>query len=136
MRGSGGGAGPVRSPRAGGSNGSRLGGAGKALHAKTFAVDGRRLFVGSFNFDPRSARLNTELGLVIDSARLAGRLHSALASRAPAQTYEVRLSDAGEVYWIDRRNGKEIRHDTEPGTTRWQRAAVALLSWLPIDWLL
>ncbi|MBS1135759.1 MAG: hypothetical protein H6R02_2900, partial [Burkholderiaceae bacterium] len=41
------------------------------LHAKTFAVDGKRVFVGSFNFDPRSARLNTEMGMVIDSPKLA-----------------------------------------------------------------
>ena len=41
------------------------------LHAKTFAVDGARIFVGSFNFDPRSAQLNTEMGFVIDSPALA-----------------------------------------------------------------
>ena len=41
-------------------------GAGKVagLHAKTYAVDGERIFVGSFNFDQRSARLNTEMGVV------------------------------------------------------------------------
>lgn len=92
--------------------------------------------MGSFNFDPHSRASTPSSDLVIDSARLAGRLHSALASRAPAQVYEVRLSDAGEPYWVQRRNGKEIRHNTESGTTQWQRAAVPWLSWLPIDWLL
>ena len=51
-------------------------GAGKVagLHAKTYAVDGERIFVGSFNFDQRSARLNTELGVVLDSPLGAGDL--------------------------------------------------------------
>jgi putative cardiolipin synthase len=45
-----------------------------ALHAKTFAVDRSRIFVGSFNFDQRSALLNTEMGLVIESPVLVQRL--------------------------------------------------------------
>ena len=119
-----------------GSTGSRLGGSGSALHAKTIVADGKRVFVGSFNFDPRSANLNTELGLVIDSRPLAQRMHDVIERFAPARSYEVRLSSDGDLYWIERKNGREIRHDTEPGTTRWQRAAVALLSLLPIEWLL
>ena len=55
-----------------------------SLHAKTFAVDRSRLFVGSFNLDPRSARLNTEMGVVIDSAALAARLSDALEARPDA----------------------------------------------------
>src|SRR5262249_22002077 len=42
-----------------------------SLHAKTFAIDESRAFVGSFNFDQRSTHLNTEMGLVIESATLA-----------------------------------------------------------------
>src|SRR5690606_16191916 len=49
-----------------GGSGSVSGSSGAALHAKTFTADGRRVFIGSFNFDPRSAHLNTELGFVID----------------------------------------------------------------------
>ncbi len=56
------------------------------LHAKTFAVDQRRMFVGSFNFDPRSAKLNTEMGLVIDSA---------VAGRAAVEDAGQRLAGAG-----------------------------------------
>src|SRR6185295_7292830 len=49
-----------------------------ALHAKVFAVDRSRIFVGSFNFDLRSAKLNTEMGVVVESARLASSLAEAL----------------------------------------------------------
>jgi cardiolipin synthase C len=117
----------------------RVGSAGSSasgLHAKMFAVDRARVFIGSFNFDPRSAKLNTEMGVVIDSPALAQRIAAAFDSSIPANAYEVRLSDTGELYWIERRDGSWVRHDTEPGTNVWQRAGVWFLSLLPIEWLL
>ena len=108
-----------------------------SLHAKTFAVDGTRVFVGSFNFDPRSAELNTEMGFVMQSAPLAQKLSAALdESIVSGRSYEVRLSDAGRVYWLERRGTQVVRHDTEPRTTFWQRASVTFVSWLPVEWLL
>jgi putative cardiolipin synthase len=99
-------------------------------------VDNSRVFIGSFNFDPRSSTLNTEMGFVIDSSALAHRMEVALSGRFLASAYEVRLSDAGKLYWIERREGESVRHDTEPGTSFWQRLEVWLMSMLPIDWLL
>jgi cardiolipin synthase C len=116
----------------GGSTGSSASG----LHAKTFSVDRSRVFIGSFNFDPRSAKLNTEMGVVIDSPALAQRIAAAFDSSIPANAYAVRLSDAGGLYWLECRDGQCVRHDTEPGTSFWQRAGVWFLSLLPIDWLL
>lgn len=58
------------------SKSGQSGSSGSSLHAKTFAVDGTRVFVGSLSFDPRSANLNTELGLVIESPMLARRIQS------------------------------------------------------------
>lgn len=51
----------------------------RQTHAKTFVVDRARVFVGSFNFDPRSARLNTELGFVIESRTMAQAIAEALS---------------------------------------------------------
>lgn len=45
-----------------------------ALHAKSMVIDGKTLFIGTFNLDPRSANLNTEVGVIIDSTDLAGQL--------------------------------------------------------------
>nr|WP_302474506.1 phospholipase D family protein [Roseococcus sp. MDT2-1-1] len=121
-------------------SGSGLGGsetsAASALHAKTFAVDGERLFVGSFNFDPRSIHLNTELGFVIESPSLTQALEASFAERLPAQAYEVQLASDGELEWVERRDGTLVQHRTEPGTTALRRAMVWLLSCLPIEWLL
>jgi cardiolipin synthase C len=113
-----------------------LGSSGSSLHAKAFLVDNSRVFIGSFNFDPRSSTLNTEMGFVIDSPALAQKMEVALSRRFLASAYEVRLSDAGKLYWIERREGEWVRHDTEPGTSFWQRLEVWLMSMLPIEWLL
>lgn len=106
------------------------------LHAKTFTVDRQRLFIGSFNFDPRSMHLNTELGFVIESPVLASRVQDAFETVIPQQAYEVRLSDDAKMVWLERRGDGVIRHEEEPGTTRFQRTGIAILSNLPIEWLL
>jgi putative cardiolipin synthase len=107
------------------------------LHAKTFAVDRARIFVGSFNFDQRSARLNTEMGLVIDSSALAGRLSEAFERQIPRLAYEVRLAPDGQsLQWVEQAPAGELRYDTEPGTGWWQRFKVEALSVLPIEHLL
>ena len=112
--------------------GSRAG----SLHAKTFAIDGRRIFVGSFNFDPRSARLNTEMGVVIESRTLAGRLVERLDKDLPAIAWEVRLRDDGALEWIDHGPAGEVRYSEEPASTAMRRAWIRGMSLLPIDWLL
>lgn len=107
-----------------------------SLHAKTFSVDGLRVFIGSFNFDPRSAKLNTEMGFVIYSPTLSQKVAAAFDTAMPEHAYEVRLSETGELYWLERRGEEFVRHDTEPGSTFWNRAWVWSLSVLPIEWLL
>jgi putative cardiolipin synthase len=113
-----------------------MGSSASSLHAKTFSVDGTRVFIGSFNFDPRSARLNTEMGFVIDSPAMAQRLAAALKDGIAERAYEVRLAPDGKLYWLEQNGGHTIRHDTEPGTSVWKRLGVQLLELLPIDWLL
>ena len=113
-----------------------LGSSSASLHAKTFSIDRKRAFVGSFNFDPRSQRLNTELGFVIDSPAMAEAIADAFATIIPARAYKVRLSDAGALQWVEQRNGQENVYDREPRTGFWLRVYVAVLSVLPIEWLL
>jgi cardiolipin synthase C len=107
-----------------------------SLHAKTFSVDRSRVFIGSFNFDPRSARLNTEMGFVIESPALAAAMADRLAGNLPSRAYEVRLRESGALQWLEQRDGQEIVHEEEPGATIWRRAVIGLLSALPIEWLL
>jgi putative cardiolipin synthase len=107
-----------------------------SLHAKVLSVDGERAFVGSFNFDPRSARLNTEMGFVIESAKLASAVADACTSSLAERAYSLELDDRGALRWIERIDDRELVHPNEPGTSAWLRLAVWALSKLPIEWLL
>ncbi len=113
-----------------------VGHSGSSLHAKTFSVDGIRTFIGSFNFDPRSAQLNTEMGFVIESATLAQAITTYLDKGLRNQTYEVRKTRIGRLEWIDNTGPGTRRYLLEPNTSVWRRAAVVLTSFLPIEWLL
>jgi putative cardiolipin synthase len=72
----------------------------RGLHAKTFAIDRQRLFIGSFNWDPRSAGINTEMGAIIESTELASSLVESTLAALPYDAWQVRLNAAGEVEWL------------------------------------
>ena len=112
-----------------------LGSSGASLHAKTFAVDGQRIFVGSFNFDPRSARLNTELGLLIDSERLAGALHRAFDEGFGGSAWQVKKY-GDTLVWIEPDAPDAAPLTAEPGSNIWRRTAIKIIGWLPVEWLL
>lgn len=112
------------------------GSSGSSLHAKTFAIDRARLFVGSFNFDPRSARLNTEMGFVISSPKLASGVAHAFEQDIPQRSYKVELTDLGRLKWIERRGAETHVHHREPGASALRQFSLYLLSKLPIEWLL
>ena len=90
------------------------------------------MFVGSFNFDPRSARLNTEMGVVVESSLLASRLASALDTGLPRDAYELRLAGNGDLEWLE----GNVTHTSEPGAGPFKRLWIGFLSLLPIEWLL
>ena len=113
-----------------------LGSSGSSLHAKTFAVDRKHVFVGSFNFDPRSANLNTELGFVIESPRLAQRINQAFYDEIPAHAYHVKMTENGRVYWTEQRDAGVQTYTSEPHSSVWRRVSVLMFSWLPIEGLL
>ncbi|HSD73950.1 MAG TPA: phospholipase D-like domain-containing protein [Steroidobacteraceae bacterium] len=106
-----------------------------SLHAKTFSVDRNRVFVGSFNFDPRSYNLNTELGVVIESPKLAAGISNTLDRDIARTAYEVTLKDDG-LEWLERTDQGETRYDKEPKTSFWKRFGVGFMSILPIEWML
>ena len=110
-----------------------LGSSGASLHAKVFAIDRRAVFVGSFNFDPRSVWLNCEMGFWIESPALATTISDAL-DRGAATTWQVGLGPAGDLTWTG--TDSAIPLGDEPGTTAFKRAALALLARLPVEWMM
>lgn len=110
-----------------------FGSSGASLHAKTFAVDGMRIFIGSFNFDPRSIRLNTEMGLLIDSEVLATRLHAAFDDGFGGLAWRVEAQNGG-LAWVNPVAGTVTTE--EPGSSTFRNLALTVVGWLPVEWLL
>lgn len=115
---------------------SPLGSSGSSLHAKTMAVDGKRVFVGSFNFDPRSAALNTEMGIVVDSPVLAAQVQHAFATQIPALAYRVEADAQGHLRWHSGVGDPPPVYTTEPDLGLVRRLVVWLVGILPVEWLL
>ncbi len=113
---------------------SAFGSSGASLHTKAFVIDDERGFIGSFNLDPRSAYLNTEMGLMFAHPGLAAALKKEFAHLQTAKmSYQVELDANGQLQWVDASHTPPRTLDTEPDTTRWQRLVVRVLGWLPIE---
>ena len=115
---------------------TELGSSGSSLHAKTFAVDGQRAFVGSFNFDPRSMHLNTEMGLMIDSPALAQQVSHSFDQYIPTRAYQLSLTPEQHLRWHSGVGNPPPIYETEPQTKWYQRWSLWFLGLLPIEWLL
>lgn len=99
------------------------------LHAKLGILDRQDVLVGSMNLDPRSARINTEIGVRIVSPALAEMVLAAFKVDALAGLYQVKLRPGGAgVRWIavDAERPEEL--DVDPDTSLWQRLRAMLLS--------
>jgi len=107
-------------------------GAKATLHTKAFVVDETDVFIGSFNFDPRSANINTELGVIIKDPDLGKLLVDTLRQKLPTQSYEVFLNDKGKIRWRGLEDGEEVIYDKEPDTTWGQRFKAGFVRILPI----
>ncbi|MCW5662114.1 MAG: phospholipase D family protein [Burkholderiaceae bacterium] len=93
------------------------------FHAKAAAIDGHTLFIGSLNFDPRSEKFNTELGLLIRSPVLTGQLMKLADLVITQAAYRVRLSkDKRDLEWVRAGpDGRETVLDAEPDTSPLER---------------
>jgi putative cardiolipin synthase len=116
---------------------SMTGSSRSSLHAKTYMTDRRVVYVGSFNLDYRSARLNTEMGVVVENEALCARLYEDFVSRILDVAYRVELvrdADGGErLAWITREGEREVRYDREPGVGFFQKIYLGVLQLLPIE---
>jgi len=99
------------------------------LHAKVAVIDQQQLFIGSMNMDARSARLNTEMVLLIDSPALSAEVASLLHGEHSAKTYRLRVAGADEhIEWVSTHEQQEVVQRTEPGCGLAMRLKLATLS--------
>ena len=107
-------------------------GAKTTLHTKAFLVDRKEVFIGSFNFDPRSANLNTESGVLIRSQRMGEMFGRNLDADLSSQAYEVFLNEDGKLRWRGIEDGQEIIYNKEPGSTWVQRFVAGFMRLMPV----
>ena len=103
------------------------------LHSKVAVVDRLKLFVGSFNLDPRSLYINTEMGMAVESNKLASEMAEDIETILPTLTYRLELTDKGRLCWSYSGGGVEETLHKEPHTTFWRRLSTWLMSLLPIE---
>lgn len=106
-------------------------GSQSGLHAKLIAYDRRQLYVGTFNLDPRSIFINTEMGLLLDSPALVAQLEGHLAPYLGAQSWQPQFSGSS-LLWRRCRDGELWTQSVEPQASLWRRFWARVLAWLPV----
>ena len=99
-----------------------------SLHAKALVIDQKTVFIGSMNMDARSARINSELGLVIRSAEIARQVTNLLDDISADGSYKLRLVDGDRIEWSSGETGSEKTWYTDPETTHMQRFLLKILA--------
>ncbi len=127
-----------RLPREDRSGSGTVGSSGKAsLHAKSFVLDRNKIFVGSLNLDPRSFYENSEIGVIIESDKIASAMVDSFDRDIDKIAFRVELvtTDSGgeQLLWHGFENGKAVTFDNEPYSTFWQRFGVGFMRLLPIE---
>ena len=111
-----------------------------SLHAKSFVIDRRGVFIGSMNLDPRSVVENTEIGVLFESTDIAVGMGEWFDKSIDEVAFRLALevNDKGEeiLVWYRHIDGVEQRYTNEPNTGFWRRFSVGLLRLLPIESLL
>lgn len=107
---------------------SRFGSSSASLHTKAVVIDGSMTFVGSKNLDPRSASLNSELGVFVEHAGLARRLEALFEANVSGERAWAVTLDDSTLQW---RDGTGTR-GSEPQASLGRRFIAWLARWLPV----
>ena len=99
-----------------------------SLHAKALVIDQKTVFIGSLNMDARSARTNSEMGLVMRSSEIAGQVTSLLDDISADGAYQLNLDAGGQIVWSSGEEGSQDVWHTDPETTRLQRLILRILA--------
>ncbi len=104
------------------------------LHTKTMIFDDNAVFVGSFNLDPRSAAINTEGGLYIESPKMAKEVMDYMKDGVKSRnSYRVVLDTKGELAWVTITDGKQIIYRSDPEVDGWKQFKSDFIGILPVE---
>lgn len=101
-----------------------------ALHAKALVIDNDKVFIGSANLDPRSLRINTEMGFLVTSETFNEAVRRAVeVDFTTENAWHLELRKNGHIYWI---SDDETRA-SQPASSFMQRIEDWFISFLPIE---
>jgi len=106
------------------------------LHSKTFVIDRKIVFVGTFNLDPRSKVINTEMGVLIRDPGFAEQVADFIeGGMSPANSYRVlpHETDPDKLLWITMDGQKEKKYRYDPKTGFLKNLGVAFIRLFPIE---
>jgi putative cardiolipin synthase len=105
------------------------------IHTKSFVLDGEQALIGSFNFDPRSRDLNSEIGLVVSNREFAQQVVAQMnRDFDPENSYRLYLNEQGKLRWeLKNPDGSITVYTHDPGASIWKRMGARFMSWLPIE---
>ena len=106
-----------------------------SLHAKVFGIDRHEVFVGSFNLDPRSVSLNTEIGVWFKNGELGRRLGETFDDNISQVAYRLTLEE-GKLQWHALEAGSAVVYHSEPESGWWKRFKNWLLSLVVVESML
>jgi cardiolipin synthase C len=105
-----------------------------AMHNKFIVFDRKSVFIGSFNLDPRSATLNTEIGVMINSPEIASQAAKIMDEGVtPGSAYHVMLDNDDRLVWTAENKGEKVQYDKDPETNIWHRFVFNFIGILPIE---
>ena len=105
-----------------------------SLHAKLMALDEKQVFIGSFNFDPRSSYLNSEIGVLLESPKLATGIHETMNQYLPKYAYKLVLDSKDNINWMLKKSDQSVETLRKEPQLKWyKKAALKFVSWLPLE---
>lgn len=105
-----------------------------SLHAKVYVVDRKDVMIGSFNLDPRSIELNTEIALIVHSPEIAAQVLQMFNEvTSPAESYKIELSDHDQLLWKTEEDETPKTYTGEPKPGLWRTIEADMIGLLPIE---
>lgn len=109
-----------------------------SLHTKIVSWNQQQVFIGSANLDPRSAFVNTELGMIMDNPDTAIYIDRLFNDQMQGAAWEVRLDEKGQIFWtgyqrnlLGRTRARTVHREPDASWTR--RITAKLVGLFPVE---
>ena len=100
------------------------------LHAKAAVLDRRHVFIGSFNFSPRSTNINTEMGILVHSPAFGAQVATVMDRvMSPENAWRLRLDENDNLAW-ESSDGTLTR---QPAQSFWRRFKNGIFGLFPLE---